>query len=526
MFDADPGYGDDDYGDQGYYGQDGYGPYGGYDPEDTYDGPLDDGGRGRRVFSMLLGGVAALALAGGGFLAYRVLTGGPDVTVADVTAVDQGSVRASLTQEEPPPASAGTDTSALDTTETSVASQSVDTDPNLLWVDPVNGNEANDGQTRATAWSSLQEAVDRLQPGQTLHLMSGRYTDVTKSDGFAHFLILEGGTEDAWITIKAAPGESPIVVATEGNAFGIKAPYVEIADLEIVGEGFSAENPYGWGVHVGQTHHVRIQGNRISQMPVGGVTTVDASNVEILYNEVFENSFWGTEQGSGISIWHARDLGFGPAEDGYHDVIVGNVVYRNENKVFSRWWPGQNVITDGNGIIIDENDDTGYTGRILVANNLVFDNGGRGILVNESSRVDIVHNTTYQNGRTEDLAGGPTELAMARSAEVQFLNNVAWPRPGSQAINLKEAVGIVMGGNVFVTDRKPSAATELDLVVSTDPGFRLATVDPAAANFRPTSSSVLNGRAIPTSPHVPFDADLGPRPPSGGTVGAYEIVPQ
>ena len=462
---------------------------------------------------MLLGALAVAIPAAALGAGYWWLNRGPDVAVANVAAAEEGVLRESLIDDTSEPADGGP--------PTSIASSSVDTDPNLLWVDPTNGSAANDGQTQATAWASLQDALDQVQPGQTVNLMSGRYTN-PPHDGFAHFLATNGGTEDEWIRITAAPGESPVIVATEAGAIGIKAPYIEITDLTIVGEGFGPDNPYGWGVHVGQTHHVRLKGLTVSGMPVGGITTVDSSNIEILYNEVFENSYWGTEQGSGISIWHARDLGFGPAEDGYHDVIVGNVVYGNENKVFSRWAPGQNIITDGNGIIIDENDDTGYTGRILVANNTLFDNGGRGVLVNESSRVDVVHNTSFHNARTEDLAGGKAELAMARSDDVHFLNNVAWHREGATAITFTEATNAVMGGNVFITDSDPEAATELDLVIAEDPGLRNPSRDPAVADFRPLDTSILVGRAVATSPHVPFDADLAPRPVSGGTVGAYE----
>ena len=139
------------------------------------------------------------------------------------------------------------------------------------------------------------------------------------------------------------------------------------------------------------------------------ITSVESSNLEILHNEVFDNSFWGAEQGSGISFWRSVDAGVGPDADGYHDRIVGNIVYRNENKVFSQWRDGE-VITDGNGIILDTSDDEGYTGRTLVANNVVFDNGGRGILVFGASRVDIVSNTTYRNGRTPGLLDGSFRL--------------------------------------------------------------------------------------------------------------------
>ncbi|MEL7155125.1 MAG: right-handed parallel beta-helix repeat-containing protein [Actinomycetota bacterium] len=459
---------------------------------------------GRLVLVALVLGLAAAAVM---VLAARR---GPQVSAPDLTSVDQGQIRPSLDDAVP-----------TDRTETSIASSSVDTDPDLLWVDPANGDDGNDGQTSATAWASLQRAMDALEPGQTLHLMSGRYQELLEED-YAHYILTNGGTEDAWVTITAAPGERPVLAPNGGNALVIRADYVEIVGLDVVGEGYGIDNPYGWGVLVHNAHHVRIKGNRVSQMPVGGIGTIGSSNVEILYNEVFQNSYWGTEQGSGISVWHATDLGFGPAVDGYHDAIVGNVVYGNENKVYSRFVPGQQAITDGNGIIIDQTDESGYTGRFLIANNVVFDNGGRAVIVNESSRVDVVHNTTFGNGRTEELLGGKTELAAARSSDVQFLNNLAWSRPGAESMRMTDVRDITMGGNVFVTDIHTGPDTDLDLVIDTDPGLVSPGVDPEVSDFQPLPSSLLVGRAIPTSPHVPFDAILGARPAAGGTVGAYE----
>ncbi len=507
-----PGHQRTAHGEPAGYGRAGYGPDSAYgaDSDNGYEDwePADESSR-----RWLGGALAAVALAtlvvAGGVL--YLTTRGPDVTAADVENVDSGEIRESLAAATP----------VSERTETSIASSSVDTDPDILWVDPLGGSDAADGQTMATAWGTLQGAMDQLQPGQTLHLLSGEYRELLEP-GNSHYILNNGGTAEAWVTIKAAPGAQPRVVASAGNAIEIRANYVELDGIEIVGEGFGPDNPYGWGVLVRGSHHVRVIGNTVSQMAVGGIGTVEASNVEILYNEVFENSYWGTEQGSGISIWHAKDLGIDAAVDGYHDVILGNVIYRNENKVFSRFVPGEQVITDGNGIIIDQTDETGYTGRMLVANNVVFDNGGRAVLVNEASRVDVVHNTTYGNGRTEGLLGGKTELSAARSSDVRFLNNLAWSLPGAESMTMKEVSEIVMGGNVFVTDIHTGPQTELDLVVTDDPGLVNPGFDPLTNDFRPLASSLLVGQAIPTSPHVPFDADAGERPVSGATVGAYQ----
>ena len=198
------------------------------------------------------------------------------------------------------------------------------------------------------------------------------------------------------------------------------------------------------------------------------------------------------------------------------------MVYRNENKVFSRFREGE-VITDGNGIIIDQAIETGYTGRVLVANNVVFDNGGRGILVLESNRVDVMYNTTYNNGRTAGLEGGPVELVAARADDVRLLNNLAWSRSGAPAVAVADASNVVLGGNVFVTDSPSGLATDTDLVAAEDPGLVRPSIDPAIADFRPGVGSTVIDRALPVDPFVSFDADGRSRNAASPDVGAYEF---
>ncbi|MEZ5406750.1 MAG: right-handed parallel beta-helix repeat-containing protein [Acidimicrobiales bacterium] len=405
-----------------------------------------------------------------------------------------------------------------------VGSLATDADPRVVFVDPATGDDTDDGQTSVSAWRSLQTAVDRLAPGDTLYLMGGDYRGDRLTPTSSHVEVSVSGTADAWITITAAPGQRPRIVATAGNGIEIRGDYVTVEGLTVVGEGFGPGNDYGWGLMTRGNHHVRLAGNTISGMAVGGITSIEATNLEITGNEVHDNSFWGPEQGSGISLWHSRDAGTDPGPDGYHDRIVGNLVYRNENKVRSMFRSNR-IITDGNGIIVDQADQTGYTGRVLVADNVILDNGGRAVLVLESSRVDVVHNTTYHNARTAGLEGGPVELAAGRARDVRFVANLAWARPGGTAFTVSSSRSVVSDGNVFVTDQPVPRAAETDLI--TADGARLVTLpgeDPTVADFRPAPGSLLVGRpaVLLPIPSLPTDTGGRGRPDVGPAVGAFE----
>lgn len=391
-------------------------------------------------------------------------------------------------------------------------------DPNTLFVSP-DGSDDNDGLTELTPLASLNTALARVQPGQTVFLMDGEYTET--ADQKTHYRLETSGTADAWIRIAAAPNATPTLIGSIGTVVEIEGSYVEVYGLTIRGEGFNVDNSFGYGLSIRDTHHVRLVNNTISGMPLNGISAIESSNVEMLNNTVFENSFWSTSQGSGISIWHSRDAGFGPAPDGYHDRIVGNTVYRNENRVNSKWkdFP---TITDGNGIIIDENVDFEYEGRTLVANNVIFDNGGRAILVFKANYVDVMFNTTYRNGRTSELLGGPAELVAGEAFDVRFINNFSWARDGLPAMLIDRSKDVESRGNILHTTAPSGSADDADSIITVDPGVRNPSIDETVADFRPLTTGLLTNQAVASTPALSYDAVGTLRDVGSADVGAYE----
>ncbi len=363
-----------------------------------------------------------------------------------------------------------------------------------IFVDPVSGSNDQAGSSQATAFESFQRALDVVKPGQTIRLMTGEYREA-RAPGELHYYLGRSGRANAWVRITAAAGHRPEIVATSGTALFINADYVEVSGLIIRGEGFSQDNSWGVGISVPNVHHVQIVGNRISGMPAGGISVVGSSNYQILNNTLYENALWSDVAGSGISIFEAKDHGFGPDVGKYHDLIVGNRVFRNENRVPSKWQNHQ-ILTDGNGIIIDSSKASGYGNWTLVANNLAVDNGSRGIIVWESSRVDIMFNTTFHNARTTNM-GGRVEIAAGRSTDVHLAHNVAWARPGIRAAVFTDDPSVTSKGNVFITTNTASNGTSADTVYSVESPADLL-VNPStsigSADFRPTADGAMTGQ--------------------------------
>ena len=138
--------------------------------------------------------------------------------------------------------------------------------------------------------------------------------------------------------------------------------------------------------------------------------------MQILNNVVHDNAHWSAYGNSGISVWTSANL---DNNAGPHIIISGNTVYNNAQMVPT---VGGNVITDGEGIILDTN--TGYTGQILVQNNTVYNNGGAGIESFRTANAVITGNTVYGNNTQHTQAASVAEIFINQSNNNTVTNNI------------------------------------------------------------------------------------------------------
>jgi parallel beta-helix repeat protein len=255
--------------------------------------------------------------------------------------------------------------------------------------------------------------------------------------------------------------------------------------------------------------------------------------ITIENNEIYGNANTNAYVGSAISLWNAG----GPIYDqapGYHYIIRNNIIYDNRNL--------QPYPTDGNGIIIDNND-RGETpdlrlAKTLIANNVIFHNGGRCIHVLNSSNVDVVNNTCYHNLETEKLAEGCNgEITLQRtydyasSVNIRVYNNIAYGRGGTCWSGSKERpVFQVFGAVQYEADYNLWYNGSLGWAspgpndIFADPMYRNPSLDPAAADFTLMSTSPgIDSGTDQFAEAVPKDY-LGRSRPQGEGFdrGAYE----
>src|SRR5262249_3693971 len=302
------------------------------------------------------------------------------------------------------------------------------------WVSP-NGSDTADGLSQATAFKTLQRAESITNPGDVVNVLPGTYT---APDAHAALQIDRGGTESAWITYKAAPGAK--IQVSPNNSFGVDvlAPYVIVEGFEIIGnarnvtmsfalqhanDGLMPQtNSYGVAI---ESHHVQILNNSIHDNSGHGIGG-GGDYVVIAGNDVYGNGNWSPQATGGVSQFGTHQFDNAP---GYHSFIFGNRIHDNVELIGNAAFFG--VITDGNGIIIDSNQlgPNPYTGRTLVSNNVLTDNGAAGVHVFQSGHVDVFSNVSVNN----NLNVKEGEIEAARASDVRMDSNIMVARQGSYA---------------------------------------------------------------------------------------------
>lgn len=407
----------------------------------------------------------------------------------------------------------------------------------IFFVDGANGNNAWPG-TESQPWATLQYAANQLTPGQTV-LVRWTATPYTRNNYYAIVVIGQQGDANNYTTFKAYPGERPKLRSTYGvNYHGFEvnaAQFVVIDGFEIEGhlqditttvadqENANAQaggsigpitDSNGITVDNG-AHHIIIRNNLVHHHPGGGINSLSSDYVNIEYNRVYNTSWYSPYGTSGIS--YLTPVNADNYTSGYRQTVRGNIVSGVQNlypsKAFHYIQP-----TDGNGIILDTFQQNGYNGKTLVTDNIVFDNGGRGIHLLRTSNADVFFNTTVRNSQIAITGEG--EITVDKSSDVRVWNNILVSRTDRPS-NLVRAstlidinYNIVFGGNGFTG----TGATGNRL--NTDPRFAQGQ-DIYAFKLRgdsPALNTAGGGLSV-----QPFDAYRAPRTRSGLTdVGAAE----
>lgn len=389
-----------------------------------------------------------------------------------------------------------------------VGSSAPGTGLRTLYVDGSRGKYSNPG-TEDRPFGRPIDALTKAEPGTTIYIRGGTYD--TNTHGA--FNITRSGTAQNWIKIAPYPGERVELVTGGDHGSGFEflgASYVELSGFVIRARNDSI---HGSGVFMKDgAHDIRVIGNQISNFGGAGISAVGGSRYTIEGNDVRENAHRSHYQGSAISLYKMS----GPTASGgnFSNVIRGNYVVHNYNAVPHR---DDGRITDGNCIILDRNDESGYTGRTLIENNVCAENGGRGIHGYNSSNFVVRNNTLYHNMVVTQIASGRGELTAGHGDNIIFANNLVINGPGVAAFINTSNTNIQYINNLVASGPPPGTGNRA--LPSTNI-FSSTTRGGPVGQFRPLSSAGLAGTAAGGQQS---SRDLSGRSrPNPGAVGAFE----
>jgi hypothetical protein len=420
-----------------------------------------------------------------------------------------------------------------------------------LYVSPTGSNK-NDGLSPERAFLTGQAAANISEPGDVIYFAEGEYSH---DKAGALLTIRRSGEPGKPITYAPAPG-AKVVFRSKGSWDMIKvtgARHIVIRGFRVIGsagdvtleeataEMSNLKNPRTCGNGIGITAdseknpsaHVTVSDCEVSDFPGGGIFTNHSDYITFERNVVYRNAFWSPYGNSGISVYQPTDI---DDYTGYKIIIRDNVCFENYQNIpffFSnRKDPSKRRVTDGNGIIIDDylnSQDWGrgsgkpYGGRTLVANNIVFANGGSGIHSYKSTNVDIVHNYAADNNRHPALDDG--QIFANTSKNARILNNVVIAPPGKPVNSSTKNENILHDHNLYATldGSAPTFAGEkAGNLVGVAPGLVLSGWAEGKRTFTIAADSPLRAAGLPLA-DAPVDFFGKPRDAARPDIGPFVL---
>jgi hypothetical protein len=385
--------------------------------------------------------------------------------------------------------------------------------------------------------SSFETAVESLQPGDTLVVNPGTYTDSGRIG------ITVRGTASAPVVIKGADGQPrPVITRPAGaavqNTINVEgATYLTIKGLEIVGNGGDGINMSGGpsnitledldihDVDVGinfrsSMNNITVRRNQIRRTGIGGGTGEgmyvgcnDATCIvrdSLIENNWIHDALPGTSQGDGIEV-----------KVGSHsNVIHDNVIYNMPYPGIFVYGTGTNPsnLVEGN-VIWNCLEGIYAVADAIVRNNIVI-GSGTGLSLYSHAQVAQIKNIVAVNNT---LVGNDSGLYMrwgSGVSNVRLANNAVYSA-GKTAVNAGS--GIAAGAAVAANYIEGSSSVAVDNARFFDGGSAAtAFVDAANRDFWPRAGSVLIDRGSATeAPSLDFNRSTRSAPID---VGAYEAL--
>lgn len=287
-----------------------------------------------------------------------------------------------------------------------------------------NGSDSNAG-TSAAPWQTISQAIAALSngsphPGVCVNIAPGTYTEGL------YLSNLNGGWD--------APSGYLVFRSTSLHGATLQEPYANIADYPnvsiqysrfVIFDGFEVRgypNIPKSGAHAllaVYSHHIKWINNIIHDVGGGGIISSYSDYIYAQANVIYNTSCCYIHGASAISDWDAVAVDTKP---GFHNVFSNNIIFNN-----SEGADGRSPHTEGHGIALDTlrlGPAGSYPAATLIENNLIYGNGGAGIILFYSNYATIRNNTVVGNYRDPLNVYNVGDIAVLNSSYVIGVNNL------------------------------------------------------------------------------------------------------
>ena len=266
------------------------------------------------------------------------------------------------------------------------------------------GTASNSG-TLESAPTTLSEGCNKIVAGDVLILLNGTYNVVREQ-----YVYQKGSATGNWITIKAKNKGGAVIVGTSTYYADAYAVFYLYGCKRVIVDGIVTKHNSGSqdqvpGIRVSNaSDYVTIRNCTSYDNGAAGITSEGSDHIIFEDNVVYGNCKRNAINTSGLSMYRQKDLS-GPANEYWGCIMRRNICFNNQCDLpYSYNGESFPSPTDGNGIIIDYFDysdasNTAYSKKVLLENNLCYNNGGKGIQIYKSSKVLARNNTIYHNNR-------------------------------------------------------------------------------------------------------------------------------
>lgn len=407
------------------------------------------------------------------------------------------------------------------------------------------GSNSNSGLSSNSPFATIQTAIDLTNSGDTVFIMNGTYSNAFSWQDVMY--IDRSGTAGAPIVYQNYQTDQPLIQFDGWTGIKIEGgiSYIEIIGLTVQGNNdnialndalnqpagcndlsgtveaqYNGNGIFSEGRFNGHNHHITIKNCTVFDCGGAGISAIQSDYITVENCTIFDNAWYSIYGNSGLTFYQLWNLDNNITN--YRNIVRNNILYNN--KMLVPWVDAPCGITDGNGIIIDDSRNTQngstlgtYTGRTLIENNVVYENGGRGIHVFESDHVDVLNNTCYKNGQSPEINDG--EITAIFCDDVNIYNNILVANDGEKLNSVFMATNTIYDYNLNDNSTNYDQLG-VNSILGVDPLF----TDLSQYDFTlQTASPAIDAGWTTTNFYSKEDIDGVPRPQGMEVdLGAYE----